>query len=62
MIRSHRNKYVLDKAGEGFMLYDLEDDPHEQNNLIGAPNGVALERELREALLGRLVQAQYSME
>jgi len=62
MIRSHRRKYAIDPDGRGFMLYDLLDDPDEQNNLAGAAGASALEAEMREALLGRLVEAQYTMQ
>ena len=36
------------------MLYDLDHDPHEQHNLIGAPEARKLERAMRDALLVRL--------
>ena len=62
MIRSHRYKYAVDDSGEGFMLYDLDNDPHEQNNLLGRAAYLALEEEMREALLRRLVQSPYAME
>lgn len=61
MIRSHDRKYVVDDQSRGFMLYDLENDPHEQTNLILDGNHRDLEAEMREALLKRLVEAQYCM-
>ena len=61
MIRSHRHKYAIDEAGRGFMLYDLQEDPEEQHNLIGREGTASLERDLREVLLKRLVASQYSL-
>jgi arylsulfatase A-like enzyme len=61
MIRSRRHKYVADGEGRGFMLYDLERDPDEQSNLAAGGSAPALERELRDALLRRLVEAQYCL-
>jgi len=61
MIRSRDRKYVVDEQAGGFMLYDLENDPHEQNNLIATGEGINLEDEMRTALLERLVETQYSM-
>jgi len=59
MLRSRRRKYVVDEQGRGFMLYDLEQDPLEQNNRMAAGHGGRLENEMREALLARLIEAQY---
>jgi len=61
MLRTRRDKYVVDDKGRGFMLYDLENDPDEQKNLIGEKEALNLERELRELLLERLLEAQYVM-
>lgn len=61
MIRSHRHKYVVDELGRGYMLYDLEKDPDEQNNLIADDAHRPLEACLREVLLARLVGAHYTM-
>jgi len=59
MLRSRNRKYVVDEQARGFMLYDLERDPQEQNNLIGKNH--RLENEMRAALLKKLVETQYSM-
>ncbi len=59
MIRNHKYKYVVDQQGRGYMLYDLEADPEEQNNLITDPKYKKLEKLLREKLLKRLLEAQY---
>jgi arylsulfatase A-like enzyme len=58
-IRTRDGKYAVRQDGEGFMLYDLEEDPREQHNLIGEESGI--EGGLRDQLLRRLVGAQYSM-
>ena len=36
MLKTARHKYVIDQEGRGYMLYDLDQDPDEQDNLIGA--------------------------
>jgi arylsulfatase A-like enzyme len=61
MVRSHRHKYAIDDAGRGFMLYDLQEDPEEQHNLIGREGMASLEQDMREVLLKRLVASQYSL-
>lgn len=59
MIRSQHCKYAIDEQSRGFMLYDLDNDPQEQNNLIVSGDRPELEKQMREALLKRLVEAQY---
>jgi arylsulfatase A-like enzyme len=61
MLRTHQNKYAVDDKGRGFMLYDLEIDPYEQNNLIGQEEAFNLEQELRDLLLKQLLKTQYVM-
>ena len=61
MVRSHHHKYAVDEAGRGFMLYDLQEDPDEQHNLIGRDGTASLEQEMREVLLRRFVASQYSL-
>jgi choline-sulfatase len=61
MLRTRRNKYALDDTGRGFMLYDLKDDPNEQNNLIGQKEALNLEQKLRDLLLKQLLKTQYVM-
>jgi len=58
MIRTRRWKYACDAQGRGYMLFDLENDPNEQNNLIGTPGADAVEAEMRERLLRRLLATQ----
>lgn len=50
MIRNHQYKYVVDGEFRGFMLYDLQNDPDEQNNLIGSPGVENLELRLNSVL------------
>lgn len=38
-------------------LYDLKEDPHERNNLVGRPEYRAVSDELKEILIRRMVQA-----
>jgi arylsulfatase A-like enzyme len=59
-LRTRSHKYAVRENGDGFMLYDLEQDPFEQDNLIGrAPE---MEARVREMLFRRLLDGQYSME
>jgi choline-sulfatase len=59
MVRTERHKYAVHDDGEGYLLYDLAEDPHEQRNLLGHPDLRAVEAELRDRLLQFLCQAQY---
>ena len=61
MVRTECAKYALDDQGRGYMLYDLNTDPGEQNNLIARPESREMEAELRDLLLRRLLQAQYEV-
>ncbi|MBN1864660.1 MAG: sulfatase-like hydrolase/transferase [Victivallales bacterium] len=56
-VRTRSCKYAVREDGIGYMLYDLERDPSEQNNLIGKDK--KLEKEMREMLLQRLMASQY---
>ena len=58
MVMTRRHKYAVDSQGRGYMLYDLEKDPKEMRNLIGAPRTEAVERELRDRLLRFYLSAQ----
>ncbi len=58
-VRTSRHKYAVRQNGDGYMLYDISDDPDEQYNMIGEEPDI--EHDLREILLRRLVAAQYSM-
>lgn len=61
MLRTRTHKYVVDETGMGYMLYDLEKDPDEQNNLIADPTTSDLQKDLRERLLNRLLASQDCM-
>ena len=68
-VRTRRWKYCVDAPDgdgwndpdastyEGQYLYDLETDPHEQNNLIGDPAYRSIADELAELLVRRMVAA-----
>lgn len=58
MVRTERHKYAMDDTGEGYMLFDLVDDPLERNNLIGHPEAREIEAELRERALRFWVKNQ----
>ena len=58
MVLTRRHKYACDAEGRGFMLFDVQEDPREQHNLIGAPEAEATEREMRERLLEFLLRTQ----
>ncbi len=58
MVRTMRHKYVVDARGRGFQLFDLQEDPREQRNLVGHPDYVGVERDLRERILTWLVSTQ----
>jgi len=62
MVRTDRYKYALDEVSQGYLLYDLFEDPREQNNLIGKSDVKPIEMELRERILRFLVQAQHRMQ
>jgi arylsulfatase A-like enzyme len=62
MIRTRQYKYAIDEKLRGFMLYNLGDDPFEQDNLIGKRGTESLEEELKERLLARIFATQYVTE
>lgn len=59
MLKTARHKYAIDQDGRGYLLYELDRDPNEQHNLIGAPRARALEQAMRDALLIRLARSAY---
>ena len=61
MIRTSDYKYAMDDTGQGYMFFDLNDDPNEQENLIGYRDAAAIEQELREHLLSFLARTQYQL-
>ena len=50
MVRTERYKYAVEETGEGYLLFDVEEDPTEQRNLVGHPDYAHVEREMRERL------------
>jgi choline-sulfatase len=61
MAATRRHKYAADQAGRGFMLFDLDDDPHELHNLIADPAAAPLRDRMHRLLADRLLEAQYTM-
>jgi arylsulfatase A-like enzyme len=62
MIRTTRYKYALDSSGAGYMLFDLERDPRERENLIGSTGTEGIEREMRERIREWLLATQLGPE
>jgi hypothetical protein len=62
LVRTARHKYALDSRGTGYLLFDLENDPDERENLIGRPGAEELEREMRERIFDWLLATQVRME
>ncbi len=60
MVRTTRHKYAIHGDGTGYLLYDLAEDPGEQNNLIGHPETAELESQLRELIFRFLASAHYT--
>jgi arylsulfatase A-like enzyme len=58
-LRTEEHKYAVRQNGDGYMLFDLGSDPHEQHNMAGQETD--LEQELRDKLLRRMMDAQVSM-
>lgn len=55
MVRTRTHKYALAAEGRGYLLFDLERDPEERDNLIGRPGTEVLEAELRERIFAWLL-------
>ena len=62
MVRTQQYKYAVDETGNGFLLYDLREDPLEQNNLIGHSGMDQVEQKLRDTLMSFLVGKQVELE
>ena len=58
MVCTDRYKYAMDHTGQGYMLHDMNDDPKEQNNLIGHPGFQEIEQECRDRILCFLLDTQ----
>jgi len=58
-LRTQDYKYSVRQNGDGYMLYDLSEDPDEQNNLVCQGN--VIEGEMRDRLFRRIMASQYTM-
>ena len=58
MIRTLEYKYAVDETGAGFLLYNLQNDPLEQNNLIGHPEMGHIEDWFDNLILSFLIEKQ----
>jgi len=58
MIRTLKRKYAVDETGAGFLLYNLQNDPLEQNNLIGHPKMGHIEDWFDSLILSFLIEKQ----
>jgi len=58
MVRTPQYKYAVDETGKGYLLYNLVEDPLEQNNLIGHPKTNQIEQDLKDTLLSFLIKKQ----
>lgn len=58
-LRTRGKKYAIRQNGDGFMLFDLGEDPEERENLMG--EDADLEDGMRQMLLRKLVNTQYQM-
>jgi choline-sulfatase len=58
MLLDREWKVALNARGEIYLLFDVQSDPNEAENLAGRPGYGALEGDLRRRLLERLVSTQ----
>ena len=61
MVRTSDYKYAMDDASRGYMLFDLDNDPEERENLVGHGNYKAIEQELRDHLFSFLARTQFQL-
>ena len=61
MLLNREWKLALNAKKEPYLLFDMQNDSDETNNLIGAPGMKVLETELRSQILERLSQTQTQM-
>ena len=59
MIRTEEWKYVVGDSGEGLQLFDMLKDPSEQHNLVGHPDYKAVEAQMRDRILVRLLKSRF---
>ena len=55
---NRRWKLALNRQGQPYLLFDLDNDPDETRNLIGTPDMADLIERLRLRILERLLQSQ----
>ena len=58
MLLDREWKVALNAAGQIYLLFDVQNDPEEAENLAGRPEFAAIEDSLRRRLLERLVSTQ----
>lgn len=58
MLLNREWKIILNQEGQPYMLFNVEDDPQEVNNLAGLPEMKEVEDGLRLRILDRLASAQ----
>ena len=58
MLLNQQWKAALNKDGEVYLLFDVQNDPSETNNLAGKPEVSDVETALRLQILERLMQTQ----
>jgi prepilin-type N-terminal cleavage/methylation domain-containing protein len=56
MLRTRRYKFAANGLSQGYMLYDLEQDPQEQINMAGRADAADLASEMRHQLDKRLTE------
>jgi len=61
MLRTENYKYAVYGNGEGFLLFDLKNDPYEKINLIGNPDFRKIEDDLKEKVLEKILSLQLKM-
>jgi arylsulfatase len=61
MIQNQEWKIAVNKDGIPYMLFNLKDDPDEQNNLAGKPEAAEISGQLTARLLQRIVTSQTSV-
>ncbi len=58
-IRTERYRYTMYPCGNGEQLFDLREDPDEQNNRVADPGHARIRTELRDQLLERIILQDY---
>jgi len=61
MALTDRYKYAVRANGDGFMLFDLENDPDELRNLLGHPDYRAIATDMRDRLFRFLCKMQCAL-